>query len=885
MPLDLDRIYALLPAVYRVRDARADGADGPLLGLLRVVAREVAVLEENLAQLYDDEFIETCADWVVPYIGDLLGVRDLHPVSSRTLSQRAYVANTIGYRRRKGTASVVEQLARDVTGWDASVVELFQLVTWNQYVKHVRPGRGGLVDLRRSAELERLGTPFDSVARSVDVRRISSRRGRFNVPNVGVFLWRLAAHVRTSSEPVRADPADATRYRFSPLGVDTPLFTRPLTGPRVAQLSTPLGVPIPISRRALRDGVESYVPASLAIEVGGATVPASQVTVCDLSDVPGGSGWAHTPPAAGTVAVDPELGRFALPADPGQPVAATYATGFAANVGGGEYGRAASFELDPTKVPIVRVPQEQPTIQAALASLHGSGIVEIGNSATYSETPAIHAASAEVEVRAAEGAWPVLDLGADLVVEGDGGKVFLNGLLVQGGALSVDNGLDLLSLRHCTLVPGRRLQRPGTPLEPGAASVVLSPRPGRETRIAVESSISGPLRVPARHATLTIQDSILDGATAGVIASQVPALVSGDLSQFPALGATPELNVTIGTDGPHLAVLSGPPADLADAASRLQAAIRAANATPAFTAARVLAAEQRLVVVPGAPGRVAFAGAGSDTSAARLGLVRPVARQVVGLRGGVLPASPTLRSTSRTVTVTIGADGPRPAHLAAAPASVGMAASLLEAAIRGAAGGGPGFQEAMVTVLDARLLVLPGQAGEAVVVTAAAADPDTAVDLGLSSAAAVLAATTGGELPAGSTIIRRTTAIGVVHVDVMTEASDCIFLDPLTCDRRQAGCVRFSYVPAGSLTPRRYRCQPADGGPDAPPSFTSLRFGDPGYCQLQRSCPDQVWSGAGNGAEMGAFNQVFEPQRETNLRVALEEYLRFAMEAGIFYPT
>ena len=36
---------------------------------------------------------------------------------------------------------------------------------------------------------------------------------------------------------------------------------------------------------------------------------------------------------------------------------------------------------------------------------------------------------------------------------------------------------------------------------------------------------------------------------------------------------------------------------------------------------------------------------------------------------------------------------------------------------------------------------------------------------------------------------------------------------------------------------------------------------------------------------MGAFHYLFQPQRETNLRVRLDEYLRFGLEAGIFYAT
>src|SRR6516165_11278742 len=114
MSFDAKRIYELLPAIYRTRDAERGE---PLRGLLSVIADQVGVLEEDLAQLYDDQFIETCADWVVPYIGDLIGYRALHNVAAKIASPRAEVAHTIAYRRRKGTVVVLEQLARDVTGW------------------------------------------------------------------------------------------------------------------------------------------------------------------------------------------------------------------------------------------------------------------------------------------------------------------------------------------------------------------------------------------------------------------------------------------------------------------------------------------------------------------------------------------------------------------------------------------------------------------------------------------------------------------------------------------------------------------------------------------------------------------------------------------------
>src|SRR3954454_5385682 len=139
MSFDAETLYKLLPAFIRIRDtefaASTVGVDepGPVKALLSVLAEQVAILEENLEQAYDDQFIETCAEWVVPYIGDLVGTRALVTWEGAPFSQRAQVANTIAYRRRKGAASVLEQLARDVTGWDASVVEFFQLLSTTQY--------------------------------------------------------------------------------------------------------------------------------------------------------------------------------------------------------------------------------------------------------------------------------------------------------------------------------------------------------------------------------------------------------------------------------------------------------------------------------------------------------------------------------------------------------------------------------------------------------------------------------------------------------------------------------------------------------------------------------------------------------------------------------
>ncbi len=95
--------------------------------------------------------------------------------------------------------------------------------------------------------------------------------------------------------------------------------------------------------------------------------------------------------------------------------------------------------------------------------------------------------------------------------------------------------------------------------------------------------------------------------------------------------------------------------------------------------------------------------------------------------------------------------------------------------------------------------------------------------------------------------------------------------------------MRFCYVAPGSITPRRFHCVPDADHPTAFPHFTSLRYGDAAYGQLRRSTDVAIREGADDGGEMGVLHSLMQPQRETNLRIRLDEYLRFGLEAGLFY--
>src|SRR5918995_3951120 len=179
MSFDAGNLYRLLPEVHRASDAEVGS---PLKELLSIIAEQVGVMEEDLEQLYDDMFVETCAEWVVPYIGDLIGARGAG--FGGAVSQRAQVANTLAYRRRKGTLATLEQLARDVTGWPAHAVEFFRVLDSTQNVNHAQPRGLRSPELRRWEPLERANGPFDGLAHNPDVRRIG--RGRHNIPNIGI---------------------------------------------------------------------------------------------------------------------------------------------------------------------------------------------------------------------------------------------------------------------------------------------------------------------------------------------------------------------------------------------------------------------------------------------------------------------------------------------------------------------------------------------------------------------------------------------------------------------------------------------------------------------------------------------------------------------------
>ncbi|MFC2077591.1 hypothetical protein ACFLTM_02140 [Candidatus Bipolaricaulota bacterium] len=524
-------LYQLLPAVYRIRDAERGY---PLRDLLGIINKQVDIVRQDIDRLWDDFFIETCADWVIPYIGDLVGFNALHDVA---LPPRADVAKTIYYRRRKGTLPMLEEMAKDVAGWPMHAEAAFELLGWTQNVNHVRyrasaPGARGLppaVDQVGTAHvrsvdlLDRIDGPFDTLAHTIDVRPMGQDTGRHGIKKVGFHAWRLPDFrmERVPAHPVVS--GDTTQYTFSPLGNAAPLFTNTEREAVETERSAEIHVPAPIRPLALALRPADYYGAEKSLwlytfDDDGAPegIEISRIRSADLSQ------WR--PPTGNLVAVDVTRGRIAFPTGDGVSdlyVDSSY--GFAGEIGGGPYDRSAELaDIEGAFFADVGEGGGYESLQSALLAWSSSGkakgVIRILDNEDYSQSADIELrAGTHLTIEAADGKRPTLrpsysvSLERIVAIEGEA-EIVLSGLLIEG-ALQLAGEVKL-TLSHSTLVPGRTLNGDGEPENLSLASIQTStPSSAGTTGISVEIDrcILGPIRLPNTCEGLAIRDSIVDG--------------------------------------------------------------------------------------------------------------------------------------------------------------------------------------------------------------------------------------------------------------------------------------------------------------------------------------------------------------------------------------
>ena len=225
-------------------------------------------------------------------------------------------------------------------------VEFYQLLGWTQAINHLRLSRGRTLDIRNGDALDGLDSAFDEIAHTVDVRRINSRhsQGHYNIPSVGLFVWRLKAYPVTESPAYCLEEEGPHCYTFSALGNDTPLYNRPQQEAEPTDVAGEMNLPVPIRRRAFETRMTDYYGEGKSLYIwqgmrggGREPIPSERIIAADLSD------WRYLP-RRGFIAVDPKLGRITFPPrhSPKYGVWVSYLYGFSADIGGGEYNRPLS---------------------------------------------------------------------------------------------------------------------------------------------------------------------------------------------------------------------------------------------------------------------------------------------------------------------------------------------------------------------------------------------------------------------------------------------------------------------------------------------------------------------------------------------------------------
>ncbi|KQY23006.1 hypothetical protein ASD16_10455 [Cellulomonas sp. Root485] len=544
------KLWSLLPAVYRAADSQTVDGDGPLRELLERVGASMAVVRRSIDRLWEDQSIETCDTWVIPYLADLLATNLVPSMDAR--GRRLDVANTIAYRRRKGTVALLEQLAHDVTGYETRAIEMFRRLARTRHGLDPAIGRpaddpdptgaralqhaeqltglltgtpaGGWADLRHPLGATLAHTAFDEYAHRLDVRVGRGDLGWYGIPKVGFFLWRTVSFGvdRATPVPVAGCPG---HYAFDPTGRQVPLFTAAARGGNdygetwlpidVWQVPAPLTEPLwasvtatPPDPTQFPDPDASLWPRSLSVTPEGTADP------LELADV----------------TVWPEVGRFRTAPGTTTQLEVGYHYGLFSRIGAGPYDRRQVGVDEPDEaLPRLHLDGGSAIdLPIAIGALGSTGTIVVDDGRTLTTTADVGSVAAPIEdvtLRAAQGERAVIRLApgsAPWVFTGAPTTtpvLHLAGLLVSGTDVVLRGAFEEVRLTCCTLDPGTSgaAATPPTLWQSSVDGRDLAPVTlwveGQVGSLVLDRCITGPVRVRAGGLVerLTVTDSVVQG--------------------------------------------------------------------------------------------------------------------------------------------------------------------------------------------------------------------------------------------------------------------------------------------------------------------------------------------------------------------------------------
>jgi hypothetical protein len=594
-----DKLWALLPAVYRAEDTAEASAKGPLRELVDRVGVTAAVLRRSIDRLWEDQSIETCDDWVIPYIAELVDTRLILGLDAR--GQRLDVANTIDYRRRKGTLGVLEQIASDISGWDTKAVEFFRRLARSRHGLDPAIGPtatassdlgqlqraegligpltctpiGGFADLRNVDGARQSRSAFDEFFHTADTRAGQGIFGWQNIPHLGIFVWRLLGLAVGPVTPVAVQNCPGW-WCFDPTGRDIPLFAPPRTAAAFgdAWVSPVEGqLPGPISQALLNaditkgaTGLQLYPSAFCVFQQLSISPP-------DIEPI-----TPTLPLAKSALQLRPERGRFAYTTSPPiEALVTTYRYGFPSLIGPGPYDRRGQALAPSTPAPDQIMTGGGTQLTAALP---GAGTIILSDSLTYDGIADLTVTGA-LTIASGNNQRPLIRLAAATPWTITGGNadaaLALDGLFISGQDIMLAGQFASVTITCSTLDPGSASPGalPGAPGSP-PTSLFQTSADGRDLRptrlwiigdietLTIDRCVLGPIRTttPGAVETTTISNTTLQAIRSGDLGTITADQVKDPTRLLRALqlGLDP-VSQLLRTLDPSIATLLGPRAD------------------------------------------------------------------------------------------------------------------------------------------------------------------------------------------------------------------------------------------------------------------------------------------------------------------------------------
>jgi hypothetical protein len=222
-------LYEALPALYRAQDERgrepaiitgvppATGLvpDSPLLRLLRVLAAPYALVRQNIEELHADLFIDTGHDHIIPLLADMVGTTLVFPDAD---ANRRDVRGTVGWRRRKGSLRMLQEMGEELTAQLVVAQEGWRRLQLAQDLNLLRPERV-VPDLRPALVAAQATGPLDVMFHALDARAISASSGRHHPRHVVHWLFpTLTFPLRRARAVSLARAGSDQRFAMHPLG-------------------------------------------------------------------------------------------------------------------------------------------------------------------------------------------------------------------------------------------------------------------------------------------------------------------------------------------------------------------------------------------------------------------------------------------------------------------------------------------------------------------------------------------------------------------------------------------------------------------------------------------------------------------------------------------